>query len=80
MSIALQLLSTCCSSLFPIQGISFLDVKNQLMTSYMSNLGLLMDKKTCGKSVQNDPAIDRLVEIRTVRFYHIYILYSLFTH
>jgi len=48
------------------KGISFLGVKNQLMASYMSNLGLLMDKKTCGKSVNGDPAIDRLVEIRTV--------------
>ncbi|XP_005109553.1 neuroguidin [Aplysia californica] len=48
------------------QGISFLDVKNQLMASYMANIGLLMDKKTSGCSVKNDPAIDRLVEIRTV--------------
>lgn len=48
------------------QGISFLDVKNELMASYMANLGLLMDKKTTGQSVRGDPAIDRLVEIRTV--------------
>ncbi|CAL1530262.1 unnamed protein product [Lymnaea stagnalis] len=48
------------------QGISFLDVKNQLMVSYMANLGLLMDKKTSGESVKDDPSIDRLVEIRTV--------------
>lgn len=45
---------------------SFLDVKNQLMASYMANLGLLMDKKTSGLSVREDPSIDRLVEIRTV--------------
>ncbi|XP_059163553.1 neuroguidin-A-like [Physella acuta] len=49
-----------------LQGISFLDLKNQLMASYMANLGLLMDKKTSGKSVQHDPSIDRLIEIRTV--------------
>ncbi|BFZ12774.1 hypothetical protein BsWGS_15813 [Bradybaena similaris] len=48
------------------QGMSFLDVKNQLMASYMANLGLLMDKKTSGLTVKDDPSIDRLVEIRTV--------------
>lgn len=48
------------------QGLSFLDVKNQLMSSYMANLGLLMDKKTSGQAVQGSPAVDRLVEIRTV--------------
>ncbi|CAG5128875.1 unnamed protein product [Candidula unifasciata] len=48
------------------QGMSFLDVKNQLMASYMANLGLLMDKKTSGLTVKDDPSIDRLVENRTV--------------
>ncbi|GFN95245.1 neuroguidin-like [Plakobranchus ocellatus] len=47
-------------------GMSFLDVKNQLMGSYMANLALLVDKKTSGQSVREDPSIDRLVEIRTV--------------
>ncbi|XP_055890449.1 neuroguidin-like isoform X2 [Biomphalaria glabrata] len=47
-------------------GISFLDVKNQLMASYMVNMGLLMDKKSSGQSISEDPSIDRLVEIRTV--------------
>ncbi|GFS22005.1 neuroguidin-like [Elysia marginata] len=47
-------------------GMSFLDVKNQLMGSYMANLALLMDKKTSGQSVKNHHSIDRLVEIRTV--------------
>ncbi|KAH9503445.1 hypothetical protein Btru_067958 [Bulinus truncatus] len=48
------------------EGISFLDVKNQLMAGYMVNLGLLMDKKSSGQSISEDPSIDRLVEIRTV--------------
>jgi len=48
------------------QGMSFLDVKNQLMAGYMANLGFLMDKKTSGLSVKDDPSIDRLIEIRTV--------------
>ncbi|KAK3758526.1 hypothetical protein RRG08_058796 [Elysia crispata] len=47
-------------------GLSFLDVKNQLMGSYMANLALLMDKKTSGQSIRNDLSIGRLIEIRTV--------------
>ncbi|RUS80668.1 hypothetical protein EGW08_011572 [Elysia chlorotica] len=47
-------------------GMSFLDVKNQLMSSYMANLALLMDKKTNGQSIKNDKSIGRLIEIRTV--------------
>jgi U3 small nucleolar ribonucleoprotein protein LCP5 len=45
---------------------SFLELKNQLMLSYLQNLTLLMLKKASGSSIENDPATLRLVEIRTV--------------
>ncbi|XP_002731891.1 neuroguidin-A-like [Saccoglossus kowalevskii] len=48
------------------KGVSFLEVKYQLLLSYLVNLTHTMWKKTGGKSLKNDPDIDRLVEIRTV--------------
>jgi len=48
------------------EGISFLDIKNRLLASYSSNLGLLMLRKCHGKELEGETAIDRMVEIRTV--------------
>lgn len=48
------------------KGISLLEVKNQIMLSYLSNLVFLIMRKCRGKSIAGDPAIERLVEDRTV--------------
>ncbi|KAL5022210.1 hypothetical protein ScPMuIL_001365 [Solemya velum] len=48
------------------KGVSFLEVKYQSLLSYLMNLTYIMTKKTSGLSVQEDSAIERLVEIRTV--------------
>lgn len=48
------------------KGVSFLEVKNQLMLGYLSNLTHLMTQKVKGKSLVGSPDIHRLVEIRTV--------------
>lgn len=50
----------------PTEGISFLDMKNRLLTSYSSNLGLLMLRKCYGKELEGEQAIERMIEIRTV--------------
>ena len=49
-----------------LQGISFLDVKNHLMLSYIMNLTHVMCHKVSGKSICGSPDVERLVEIRTV--------------
>ena len=51
-----------------LQGVSFLEVKNQLMLDYLTNLTLLMQAKLHGKSIEGHVAIPNLVEIRTVSF------------
>lgn len=48
------------------KGISFLDIKNHLMLSYVMNLTHIMSSKLSGKSICGSPDIERLVEIRTV--------------
>ncbi|KAK2155469.1 hypothetical protein LSH36_239g01067 [Paralvinella palmiformis] len=48
------------------QGVSFLEVKYQMLLSYLINLTYLMSVKIKGLSIKDDPAIKRLVEIRTV--------------
>ncbi|KAL4234732.1 hypothetical protein ACF0H5_006374 [Mactra antiquata] len=48
------------------KGISFLEVKYQLLLSYLTNLTYVMLKKSSGKAILGDEAVDRLVEIRTV--------------
>eukprot|EP00088_Acartia_fossae_P006308 TRINITY_DN1290_c0_g1_i4.p1 TRINITY_DN1290_c0_g1~~TRINITY_DN1290_c0_g1_i4.p1 ORF type:complete len:334 (-),score=120.39 TRINITY_DN1290_c0_g1_i4:34-1035(-) len=48
------------------EGISFLDMKNRLLSSYTSNLGLVMLRKCYGKGLEGEEAISRLVENRTV--------------
>ena len=47
-------------------GLSFLELKNHLMLDYLSNLTFVMLKKCSGKSIRDDPAIERIVENRTV--------------
>ncbi|XP_023334808.1 neuroguidin isoform X2 [Eurytemora carolleeae] len=48
------------------EGISFLDLKNRLLASYISNLGFLQLKKMQGKGLEEESAVHRLIEIRTV--------------
>jgi len=48
------------------KGISFLETKNHLMLSYLTNLTYVMLRKTRGLSLVGEEAIKRLVEIRTV--------------
>lgn len=48
------------------KGISFLEVKYQLLLSYLINLTYVMLKKARGESIKGEPSIKRLVEVRTV--------------
>jgi len=48
------------------EGISLLHLKNVMMVDYMTNLLYLTMKKTQGKSILDDQAIERIVENRTV--------------
>ena len=48
------------------QGLSFLEMKNTLMLSYLVDLTRLMSLKLHGKSIAGDAGVDRLVELRTV--------------
>lgn len=48
------------------KGLSILDVKNQMMLNYLINLSYIIGQKCNGKSIEDDPAIERLAEIRTV--------------
>lgn len=46
------------------QGISFLDVENQLLSTYLTYLSYYILLKTHGISVKDHPVIERLVEVR----------------
>ncbi|XP_069490056.1 neuroguidin [Ambystoma mexicanum] len=48
------------------KGLSFLEVKNQLLVMYLMDLAHVMLEKTSGRSLADNPSILRLVEIRTV--------------
>jgi len=48
------------------KGISFLAMKNSMLLEYISNLSYLMLRKTYGKKIEGDSAIERLVKLRTV--------------
>ena len=48
------------------QGISFLEVKYELLLSYLINLTYVMLRKSHGQSIEGDNSVERLVEIRTV--------------
>ena len=56
-------MSTCVL----LQGISLLEVKNQLMVQYMLDLTLILKCKVTGQSIQDHPAVWRMIENRTVR-------------
>ncbi|KAG4070565.1 hypothetical protein HA402_011952 [Bradysia odoriphaga] len=47
-------------------GISFLTVKYQMLLNYLINLTYVVLRKCSGRTIEKDPAIDRLIEIRTV--------------
>lgn len=47
-------------------GLSFLELKNHVMLDYLSNLTYVMLKKSLGKSINGDKAIERICEDRTV--------------
>ncbi|XP_074645222.1 neuroguidin-like [Tubulanus polymorphus] len=49
-----------------VKGIGFLEVKHQLLLSYLVNLTHLMLQRSSGKSIQNLQDIHHLIEIRTV--------------
>ncbi|XP_035216278.1 S-methyl-5'-thioadenosine phosphorylase-like isoform X2 [Stegodyphus dumicola] len=48
------------------KGISFLDLKNQIMLSYVTNLSYIVMKKLQGEKIEDDPVVERLVELRIV--------------
>nr|SVE73932.1 EOG090X0IJO [Daphnia atkinsoni] len=48
------------------QGMSFLDVKNQLLLKYLLNLNCILLKKVSGEPIKGSSSIERLVEIRTM--------------
>lgn len=48
------------------KGLSFLEMKYQMLLSYLINLTYIVLRKCFGERIESDPAIDRLVEIRTV--------------
>ncbi|XP_014245086.1 neuroguidin-A [Cimex lectularius] len=47
-------------------GISLLDVKNQLLMFYLMNMLQVIIMKATGKSIVNSPAIEMLVELRVI--------------
>lgn len=48
------------------QGLSFLEMKYNMLLGYLINLTFVVLRKCSGESIEGDPCIDRLVEIRTV--------------
>lgn len=48
------------------QGLSFLEMKYNMLLSYLINLTYIVLRKCSGEKIDGDPCIDRLVEIRTV--------------
>ncbi|KAK4293875.1 hypothetical protein Pmani_033460 [Petrolisthes manimaculis] len=48
------------------QGISLLELKNQSFLAYMANLACITLRKLKGLKLENDPSIERLVELRVV--------------
>lgn len=48
------------------QGLSFLEMKYNMLLSYLINLTYIVLRKCSGEKIEGDPCIDRLVEIRTV--------------
>lgn len=50
-----------------LQGISFLDAKNQLLGQYNLDIANLVSQKASGKSICDNEVVDRLIQMRTVR-------------
>lgn len=48
------------------QGLSFLEMKYNMLLSYLINLTYVVLRKCSGEKIECDPCIDRLIEIRTV--------------
>lgn len=48
------------------QGLSFLEMKYNMLLSYLINLSFIVLRKCSGEKIDGDPCIDRLIEIRTV--------------
>ncbi|XP_063610272.1 neuroguidin-like, partial [Penaeus indicus] len=48
------------------KGLSLLELKNQSFLMYLSNLAYVTLRKLRGAKLENDPSIDRLVELRVV--------------
>ncbi|CAH0603062.1 unnamed protein product [Chrysodeixis includens] len=48
------------------KGLSFLEMKYQMLLSYLINLTYMVLRKCSGEKIESDPTIDRLIEIRTV--------------
>lgn len=48
------------------QGLSFLEMKYNMLLSYLINLTCIILRKCSGEKIEGDPCIDRLIEIRTV--------------
>lgn len=48
------------------QGLSFLEMKYHMLLGYLINLTYVVLRKCSGETIEGDPCIDRLVEIRTV--------------
>lgn len=48
------------------QGLSFLEMKYNMLLSYLINLSYVVLRKCSGEKIEGDPCIDRLIEIRTV--------------
>lgn len=48
------------------QGLSFLEMKYNMLLSYLINITYVVLRKCSGEKIEGDPCIDRLVEIRTV--------------
>lgn len=47
-------------------GLCFIEMKYQMLLSYLINLTYIVLRKCSGEKIESDPSIDRLVEIRTV--------------
>lgn len=48
------------------QGLSFLEMKYNMLLGYLINLTYVVLRKCSGEKIEDDPCIDRLIEIRTV--------------
>lgn len=48
------------------QGLCFLEMKYNMLLSYLINLTYVVLRKCSGEKIEGDPCIDRLIEIRSV--------------